>query len=94
MDLMPNEERKKADWINKFIEDWKIRAAIREIVRKIKNWYFKIWPRQRQVEIMYLWIKINGSPFANRTLPFPIDHDNMPKAPAQTVSGSEQHYLE
>ena len=68
--------------------------ATREIARKNKIWYLKLWPRHHRVGVMYLWIKINGSPFANRNLPFPIDHNNVPKAPAQTVSGSEQHYLE
>jgi len=94
MALTPNEERKKTDWVKNFGEDWEIRVETREIARKNKNGYFKIWPRQHEVEIMYLWIKINWSPFVNRNLPFPIDHKNMPKAPAQTVSGSEQHYLE
>ena len=33
MALMPNEERKKTDWVKKFGEDWEIRVETREIAR-------------------------------------------------------------
>lgn len=77
MALTPNEERKKTDWFKKFGEDLEIRGATREIARKNKNWYFKIWLRQHQVEIMYLWMKINWSSFANSNLPYPPPIDRL-----------------
>lgn len=85
MALLPDEEKNKSDLVKQFGEDWELRAATLEITRKHKPWYSNVWPRQHQVKIMYLWIKINWSQFSNRNLPFPIDHDNIPKAPGQPV---------
>jgi hypothetical protein len=85
MAITSDEEKEKSDRVKKFGEDWELRATTREIARKKKSWYLNIWPRQHQVKIMYLWIKINWSQFSNRNLPFPIDHDNVPKAPGQPV---------
>jgi hypothetical protein len=85
MTLSPDEEKKKSDLVRQFGEDWELRAATREIVRKNKPWYSNIRPRQHQVKIMYLWIKINWSQFSNRNLPFPMDYDNIPKASGKPV---------
>lgn len=81
----PDNDKEKAKSIRQFGEDWEFRATTKEIARKNKAWYLDIWPRQHQVKIMYLWIKINWSQFANRNLPFPIDHNNAPKGPGQPV---------
>jgi hypothetical protein len=85
MALTLDEEEKKSALVKKFGEDWELRATTREIARKNKTWYLDVCPRQHQVKIMYLWIKINWSQFSNRNLPFPMDYDNMPKAPDQPV---------
>ena len=85
MALMPDKEKEISDSVKLFGEDWELRATTREIARKNKPWYSNIWPRQHQVKIMYLWIKINWSQFSNRNLPFPMDYDNTPKAPGQPV---------
>jgi len=85
MALTPDEERMKSDWVKQFGEDWEFRAETKEIARKKKPFYLDIWPKQHQVPIMYLWIKINWSQFSNRNLPFPMDYDNVPKAPGQRV---------
>lgn len=82
MVLTPDEEKLRSNWVTQFGEDWELRAATREITRKNK---VKIWPRRHQVKTMYLWIKANWSQFANSNLPFPMDHDNLPKAPDQPV---------
>lgn len=82
MALTPEEENFRSNWITLFGEDWELRAATREIARKTK---VKIWPRRHRVKTMYLWIKVNWSQFANSNLPFPMDHDNLPKSPGQPV---------
>ena len=80
-----NEEKERTQLVRLFGEDWELRTATREIARKNKVWYLNIWPKQHQVKIMHLWIKINWSQFSNQNLPFPIDHDNVPKTPGQPV---------
>jgi hypothetical protein len=80
-----NEEKERTQLVRQFGEDWELRTATREIIRKNTAWYLDIWPRQHQVRIMYLWMKVNWSQYSNQNLPFPVDHDNVPKTPGQPV---------
>ena len=85
MTLTSDEEKERTQLVRLFGEDWEFRVDTREIARRKKVWYSNIWPRLHHVPIMYLWIKINWSQFSNSNLPFPIDHDNVPKEPGQPV---------
>lgn len=85
MALTLAEQKQASDGVQMFGADWELRPATREIARKNKSGLLPIWPRQHKVPIMYLWIKINWSQFSNSNLPFPLDHDNLPKASGQPV---------
>ncbi len=80
-----DEEKRRSQVIKQFGEDWELRSATREIARKNRVWYGSIWPRQHQVKTRYVWIKSNWSQFANSNLPFPMDHDNVPRSAGQPV---------
>ncbi|MDH5763314.1 MAG: hypothetical protein OEZ51_10050 [Nitrospinota bacterium] len=84
--MASEEERKKAELVRQFGSDWVLRVETREIARKNKQWYELLWPRQYEVKTMYLWIKINWLPHANQNIPFPIDHDNLPKNSGKPVT--------